>query len=160
MSFPLFATISCMNDTTIAGFFLDGWYVFDNYAPLQVEWRGKLYPTSEHAYQAAHFIDNYPELAEKIRLCRSPGEASDMANENSEFDDPDWREKRLNIMEEILRCKLRQHELVSETLRKSGNKTIVEMNDDDDFWGWGRGRNGRNELGKIWMKLREELNSR
>ncbi len=44
------------NKSTMAGFFLDGWYVFDNFAPCQVEWRGVLYPTSEHAYQAAHFF--------------------------------------------------------------------------------------------------------
>jgi len=50
-----------MDDKNIAGFFLEGWYVFDNFAPFQVEWRGKLYPTSEHAYQAAHFIDTNSE---------------------------------------------------------------------------------------------------
>lgn len=149
-----------MNDDTIAGFFLDGWYVFSNYAPFQIEWRGRVYPTSEHAYQAAHFIDNHPELAEKVRLCRSPREASDMANKNSEYDDPNWKEKRIDIMEEILRCKLNQHELVSATLRNSEDKTIIEMNYDDDFWGWGRDRNGRNELGKLWMKLRDEFSIR
>lgn len=68
-----------------------------------------------------------------------------------------WCRKRVDIMEEILRCKLNQHELVSETLRDSGDKTIIEMNDDDYFWGWGRDRNGRNELGKLWMKLRDEF---
>ena len=43
-----------MNKKDIAGFFLGGWYAFDNFAPFQVEWRDKLYPTAEHAYQAAH----------------------------------------------------------------------------------------------------------
>lgn len=49
-------TDNTYNKSTMAGFFLDGWYVFDNFAPCQVEWRGVLYPTSEHAYQAAHFL--------------------------------------------------------------------------------------------------------
>ena len=57
------------NESTIAGFFLDGWYVFDNFAPCQVEWRGVLYPTSEHAYQAAHFFGTNPARAEQVRLC-------------------------------------------------------------------------------------------
>jgi len=66
-----------MNREDIAGFFLDGWYVFDNYAPFQIEWSGKLWPTAEHAFQAAHFFDTNPELAEQVRLTRSPREADD-----------------------------------------------------------------------------------
>lgn len=144
------------NDET-AGFFLEGWYVFDNFAPFQVEWRGKLYPTSEHAYQAAHFVKTKPDLAEEIRLCRSPREASDVANAHSEHEDPDWKTKRLSFMEEIVRCKLEQHEYIRQTLLATGVKYIVEMNDDDEIWGWGKNHDGRNELGKIWMRFRDEL---
>jgi predicted NAD-dependent protein-ADP-ribosyltransferase YbiA (DUF1768 family) len=42
-------------------------------------------------------------------------------------------------------------------LLESGNKYIVEMNDKDEFWGWGKNHDGRNSLGKIWMKLRDEI---
>lgn len=149
-----------MDDKNIAGFFLEGWYVFDNFAPFQVEWRGKLYPTSEHAYQAAHFIDINQELAEKVRLCRSPREASDFANENSAYDDPDWSDKKISYMEEIVRSKLEQHGYIVDTLLSSDDKYIVEMNDDDEFWGWGKNHDGRNELGKIWMKLRDEYKAK
>jgi len=141
----------------IAGFFIDGWYVFDNFAPFQVEWRGKLYPTAEHAYQAAHFIETNPDLAEQIRLCRSPRDASDFANDNSSQDDSLWIEKRLGFMEEILRAKLEQHSFVHKALIDSKNKYIVEMNDKDEFWGWGKNHDGQNNLGKIWMKLRSEI---
>lgn len=144
-------------DDTMAGFFLAGWYVFDNFAPFQVEWRGKLYPTSEHAYQAAHFLDTYPDLAEQVRQCRSPRLASDFANQHTQYDDPDWSHKKLATMEDILRHKLEQHELVRQTLLASGDRYIVEMNDDDAFWGWGSDQHGRNELGRLWMKLRDEL---
>jgi ribA/ribD-fused uncharacterized protein len=146
-----------MDQNNIAGFFLSGWYVFDNFAPFQVEWRDKLYPTAEHAYQAAHFTDTNPELAEKVRLTSSPREASDFANLNSMHDDPEWKEKRLSIMEEIVRCKLNQHLYVKQILIESKDKFIVEMNDDDAFWGWGRDHNGENHLGQIWMNLRSEI---
>lgn len=145
------------NKSTMAGFFLDGWYVFDNFAPCQVEWRGVLYPTSEHAYQAAHFFDTNPALAEQARVCRSPRLASDFANQHKAEEDPNWDDKKVAIMGEIVRCKLAQHDLVRETLIASGDRYIVEMNDDDSFWGWGSDHAGRNELGKIWMRLREEL---
>lgn len=148
-----------MDNDDIAGFFLGGWYVFDNFAPFQVEWRGKLYPTAEHAYQAAHFIDTNHELAEEVRLTTSPREASNIANLNSEYDDPDWKTKKLPIMEEIVRCKLQQHTYIQQILKESGDKYIVEMNDNDAFWGWGHEHSGENHLGKIWMKLRSELTS-
>lgn len=146
-----------MNKENTAGFFLTGWYVFDNFSAFQITWRGKLYPTAEHAYQAAHFIDTNPELAEKVRLTLSPREASDAANAHSDYDDPAWKEKRLALMEEIVRCKLDQHEYVRGTLIESGDRLIVEMNDNDAFWGWGKDHEGENNLGKIWMKLRSEM---
>jgi len=146
-----------MNEDNIAGFFLEGCYVFDNFAPFQVEWRGRLYPTSEHAYQAAHFIGTNPELVEQVRLCRSPREASDFANSNKDQDDSNWKDKRLALMEEIVRCKVEQHSFIKETLASTGNKYIVEMNDDDEFWGWGKNHDGQNQLGVIWMKLRSEI---
>ncbi len=145
------------NSEDIAGFMLDGWYVFDSYAPFQIEWRGELWPTAEHAFQAAHFFETNPELAEQVRLARSPREADDFANENKQFDDPEWRSKRVAIMEEIIRAKYDQHPLIQETLAKSGNKLIIEMNDNDAFWGWGTDKKGENTLGKIWMKLRDEV---
>lgn len=146
-----------MDNNSIAGFFLSGWYVFDNFAPFQVEWRGKLYPTSEHAYQAAHFVDIAPEFAEQIRLAKSPREASDVANEHSDREDPEWKSKRLGFMKEIVRCKLEQHAYIRQTLTESGDKYIVEMNDNDEFWGWGKNHDGENHLGKIWMQLRDEI---
>lgn len=146
-----------MSEKDIVGFFLNGWYVFDNFSAFQVEWRGKVYPTAEHAYQAAHFIEANPELAEAVRKCRSPRLASDFANQYSEYDDPNWKEKRLLLMEEIVSAKLNQHDYVKDLLIKSGSRIIVEMNDDDSFWGWGSDKNGQNHLGKIWMKLRDEL---
>ena len=145
-----------MNKDNIAGFFLEGWYVFDNFAPFQIEWRGKLYPTTEHAYQAAHFIETDPLLAEQVRICRSPREASDFANNNKNKEDPNWKDKRISFMEEIVRCKFEQHPYIQNILAETGNKYIVEMNDDDEFWGWGKNHDGQNQLGNIWMKIRSE----
>ena len=146
-----------MEQNKIAGFFMSGWYVFDNFAPFQIEWRNKLYPTSEHAYQAAHFIDNEPQIAEQIRLCRSPRLAYEIANSYESMEDPDWKNKRLAMMEEIVRCKLNQHDPIRDALLKTKDLMIVEMNEDDAFWGWGSDHNGENNLGKIWMKLRDEI---
>lgn len=145
-----------MSTRDVAGFFIDGWYVFDNFAAFQVEWRGKLYPTAEHVYQAAHFFETSPETAELVRCQRSARLASDIANAHKHLDDPNWAEKKVAVMEEIVRAKFDQHEFVRQTLQSSGSLDIVEMNESDAFWGWGLDHNGRNELGKIWMRLRKE----
>jgi predicted NAD-dependent protein-ADP-ribosyltransferase YbiA (DUF1768 family) len=33
---------------------------------------------------------------------------------------------------------------------------LVEDSPKDDFWGWGPNKDGCNQLGKVWMKLRGE----
>ena len=48
------------------GFYEREFYVFSNFASFQVEWRGRKWLTSEHAYQAAHFLETAPALAEQI----------------------------------------------------------------------------------------------
>lgn len=60
-------------------------------------------------------------------------------------------------MEDICRHKLEQHPYVRQKLLLSGDLEIIEDSTKDAFWGWGLERDDRNELGKIWMKLREEL---
>jgi hypothetical protein len=50
-----------------------------------------------------------------------------------------------------------QHEYIQQKLFETGDLLIVEDSPKDGFWGWGPQRDGRNELGKIWMRLRDEL---
>lgn len=74
-------------------------------------------------------------------------------------EDPEWKQKRLSFMQEIVSCKLEQHDFIRDTLVLSGTKTIVAMNDSDSFWGWGSDHKGENHLGKIWMDLRAQITS-
>ena len=59
-------------------------------------------------------------------------------------------------MEDILRCKLKQNPYVLKKLLETKEYIIIEDSPKDDYWGWGINRDGKNNLGKIWMKLREE----
>jgi hypothetical protein len=34
---------------------------------------------------------------------------------------------------------------------------LIENSWRDDFWGWGPNRDGKNQLGKLWMEIRSEL---
>ncbi|NND65772.1 MAG: NADAR family protein [Gammaproteobacteria bacterium] len=141
----------------IVGFYPREFYVFDNFSSFQVEWRGRLWPTSEHAFQAAKFFDTAPDVAEKIHQARSAHDAKKIAASNSEKTPDNWGDIKLDVMTEICRAKLEQHEYIQWKLKDSGDLEIVEDSPKDAFWGWGADRKGRNELGKIWMRLRDEL---
>jgi ribA/ribD-fused uncharacterized protein len=136
-------------------FYTPRFYVFNNFSAHAIEFRGKLYPTCEHAYQAAKCTD--PQGQEAIRNARSPLEAKRLANETYKAArDPDWGNKKVAVVEEILRSKLAQHPEAQEALRDSGNEDIVEDSPTDYFWGEGADGSGQNMLGKLWMKLRDE----
>jgi len=114
-----------------------------------------VWPTSEHAYQAAKFRSG--EFQERIMYADSAHDAKVRARSLSEYVRPDWDDVKLGVMEEICRAKLEQHEFIQESLRKTGDREIIEDSPKDAFWGWGPDQKGENHLGKIWMKLRDEM---
>lgn len=138
-------------------YFYNQWYdVLNNFSANAVEIDGVLYPTSEHAYQAAKCIDL--DGKKEILSAKSPLLAKEVSNQKyKSAKDPDWNAKKLSVMESILRSKLAQHQEVREALIKSGDEEIAEDSPVDSFWGSGKDRGGKNQLGKIWMKIRSEL---
>jgi ribA/ribD-fused uncharacterized protein len=136
-------------------FYTPEYYVFNNFSAHAVEFRGKLYPTAEHAYQAAKCVDATGQ--EEIRNASSPLQAKRLANEKyRSARDPDWDGKKLAVVEEILRAKLAQHAEARDALIASCGEEVVEDSPTDYFWGVGADGTGKNNLGKIWMKIRED----
>lgn len=144
-------------DGSVVGFYEREFYVFSNFSSFQVLYRGRLWLTSEHAYQAARFSGVSPELEEKCFEARSAHEAYRIMQANRDKERKDWDKEKVGVMYEICKAKLEQNPYVKEKLLLTGEELIVEDSPKDPFWGWGPDRQGRNELGKIWMKLREEL---
>lgn len=122
-----------------------------------MEWDGYLYTSLEEAYQTAKFLKSAPEIAEEIKKSHSAHEAQKIAFANKDKVRSDWQEVRLTIMEELLRKKLQQNPYVKQKLLQTKDYIIVEDSPKDNFWGWGKDRTGENHLGKLWMKLRDEL---
>ena len=70
----------------------------------------------------------------------------------------DWTEIKKEIMELVLREKF-SNEVLKQKLIATGNTELIETNHwGDYFWGVCNGR-GKNELGKLLMKLRKEFQS-
>lgn len=143
----------------VIGFYEREFYPLSNFSSFQVEWRGRIWPTSEHAYQAAHFFDTAPDLVEAIFSARSAHEAFKIAKANSDKAPENWDETKLGVMEDICRHKLLQNPYVQRKLLQTMDLPLVEDSPKDPYWGWGQNRDGRNELGKIWMRLRDWLRS-
>jgi ribA/ribD-fused uncharacterized protein len=141
----------------IVAFYEREFYCFSNFSSFAVRWRGKTWPTSEHAYQAAHFFKTAPALAIKIHQARSAHEAYKLAKANAAKAPKNWGKIKISIMEDIVEHKLKQNPYVMRKLKQVGKKLIVEDSPKDSFWGWGPKRNGRNELGKVWMRLRDKI---
>lgn len=141
----------------VIGFYPREFYPFDNFSSFKVEWNGYLFSSVEEAYQAASFMGSDEELVEKIKKSHSADEAQRIAYANRDKRREDWDDVKVSIMEELLRLKIEQNPYVKKKLLQTEDYMIVEDSPKDDFWGWGPNRNGQNNLGKLWMKLRKEL---
>ncbi|MFA6078023.1 MAG: NADAR family protein [Candidatus Paceibacterota bacterium] len=144
------------NDTEKQIFFYEHeFYVFSNFSSFAIEWKGKLYPTSEHAYHSEKFENE--EMKDQVRNTRSAHEALKFTKTNNDKRRKDWSEVKLSIMKDILRAKVEQHPYVKKKLLESGDKELIEDSWRDAYWGWGPNKDGENHLGKLWMEVREEF---
>lgn len=115
---------------------------------------GVTYPTLEHAFQAAKTDD--AEGRRTILSCPTPGSAKRRGKKVKLRSD--WEEIKLRIMEDLVRQKF-SDPLLREKLLKTGRRELVEGNHwNDTFWGVCNGR-GKNHLGRILMKVREQIQS-
>jgi ribA/ribD-fused uncharacterized protein len=136
-------------------FYEGKYYMFSNFSAFNVTYNGRVWMTGEHAYQAAKFEDE--EILELIHRAPSAYEAKQVCQRYKSKVKPNWSSVKVSVMEEILRSKVREHPYVQEKLLETGNREIIEDSPTDSFWGRGEDWQGRNELGKAWMKIRAEL---
>lgn len=124
-----------------------------NFYPCEIEMDGIVYPSSEHAYQAAK-TDDVGERR-KISKMKSAGEAK-RAGKLIKLR-RDWRSVSLNIMYNLLVQKFDKNKNpdLYTLLKQTGDQKLVEGNTwGDTFWGVCDGV-GENWLGKLLMKVRD-----
>lgn len=71
----------------------------------------------------------------------------------------DWEEKKIAIMYKAVHAKFEQNGDLKKILQATKDRELYEISIFDRFWAVGKKLNGRNELGKILMKVRSELRS-
>lgn len=129
-----------------------------NFSDSPIEIALEKFPTVEHAFQA--FKAERKEDFIQIQHASTPGMAKRLGRRVQIR--PDWENIKLNVMEACLRRKFMIPEL-RDKLLMTEDKILIEGNWwHDNFWGDCKCEKcqtilGRNNLGKLLMKIRTEL---
>jgi ribA/ribD-fused uncharacterized protein len=128
---------------------------FSNFSPHPIILKGKTWPTSEHYFQAQKFAGSPDE--EEVRQAKSPMIAARMGRSRKRPLRRDWESVKDAIMHEAVLAKFTQHADLREILLGTGEAEIVEHTANDAYWGDGGDGSGKNMLGLILMRVRQEL---
>ena len=134
------------------------WGYLSNFSTHAIFISGIIWPTVEHFYQAQKFKGEAIEM--KILTAGTPILAKNIATDNaSEINREDWGNIKETVMLSGLRAKFTQHPHLNKMLFETKNRKLVEHTSNDIYWGDGGDGCGKNRLGKLLEKLREELRS-
>lgn len=130
-----------------------GEYSFlSNFYKCPVTFEGRMYGSSEAAYQASKTLDlEVRKLFENYSPSKSKQEGRKLKVRN------DWDEVKLYNMYTIVENKFKSNPELMSKLKDTGNSYIEEGNNwGDTFWGTVNGM-GENWLGLILMEVRKTL---
>lgn len=122
----------------------------------RIEIWGEIFPTVEHAYQTSR-IKPGPER-DAIKNAPSPLDAwreGQKWKKNPELMVEQF--DKYEIMEALFRAKMAQHPDIIDILVESGSRELLKVIETDDDWGTGKDGSGKNHMGNLWMKLRDEV---
>lgn len=144
---------------TIINTFKGNYKFLSNFWPCLVEFEEIIYPSVEHAYQAAKTKNI------TIRQCitkLTAGEAKKLGRKLELRED--WEDVKLDVMLTVLKEKFSPtNYLLIEKLLDTKDSVLIESNYwHDNFWGNCTCPNcqnidGQNHLGKLLMQVRKEL---
>jgi len=116
---------------------------------------GILYPTLEHAYQAAKTTERSFQM--DIAACMSPGQAKRMGQSIPLR--PDWEQYKIVIMDRLLRRKFKKGGKWADRLARTTGDLVEYNTWHDIFWGVCYCRThafeGENMLGQILTRIRD-----
>jgi ribA/ribD-fused uncharacterized protein len=140
------------NDDVVKGFF-SAYRFLSNYHECKIRYEGFIYGSTEAAYQSSKSLDTL--IREQFTLMK-PNESR--SNGRKIQIRPDWDEVRLKVMEDVCRIKFTTNLYLKEMMLETGSRYLEETNHwGDTFFGVCNGV-GENNLGKILMKIRSQLN--
>ncbi|MFW6359540.1 MAG: NADAR family protein [Chroococcales cyanobacterium] len=131
---------------------------FSNFSPHAIDLEDLTWKTVEHYYQAHKFVGSEDAwIIPTIRQAATPEAAAALGRDRNRKLRPDWETAKKEVMWRGVFTKFLTHKDIQETLLATGDQLIVEDSPTDYYWGCGQNRTGKNELGKILMRVRQEL---
>lgn len=138
-----------------------------NFSKHPVHIYDRLWPTSEHAFQAMKTLDH--DTQELIRKQSSPGKACYIGRQIPLR--ADWNNViggsslaftpcvlvKDEIMFEIVLAKFQQNPGIRQELLSTGSAHLIEAAVSDPYWGEGCSKIGLNKLGQVLMRVRAQL---
>lgn len=142
---------------------------FSNHHKCNFTMRNTDFNCSEQAFmysKAKLFKDE--EIASKILKCQDPRRQKKLGRQIADFSEDLWSQHKDRIMFESLTAKYEQNPHLREILKSTGNKTLIECNPGDTYWGigldiqnkdaWEPSKwRGRNRLGVLLGEIRDAL---
>jgi ribA/ribD-fused uncharacterized protein len=123
-----------------------------NFFTSTFEFEGVSYKNAEAAFQAQKTLDP----AEREQFSNMTGAQARKAGRRVTLRDG-WNDMRVDVMSQIVLAKFKQNAKLAKQLLDTGNAILEEGNTwGDTFWGVSEGR-GENHLGRILMRVRQEL---
>ena len=122
-----------------------------NFYMIYVHYEGLTYVNAEAAFQAAKLLNNEDRkrfTTMNPKMAKQEGRRVPLRE--------DWEEIKDDVMYNVCKAKFENSEL-AEKLLATGDEELVEGNTwNDTYWGVCNGV-GENKLGKILMRIRDEL---
>ena len=128
---------------------------FSNFALYPIKVEGKMWPTSEHYFQGQKFLDK--GYREKIRKAKSPMQAARLGRDRKQKLRKDWESVKVSVMYKALEAKFTQYDELKDLLISTGEAKLAEHTANDSYWGDGGNGKGKNMLGQLLMRLRENI---
>lgn len=133
----------------------DSFGFFSNYSNHPILIDGIIWKTAEHYYQGQKHEDQ--KIINDIKDAETSAKASKIGRLHNEKIKKNWNEIKDAIMEKVIRAKVEQYEEIKKELIATKDNLIIENSPVDYYWGCGEDKSGLNKLGKLWMKIRKEL---
>ncbi len=126
---------------------------FSNWWPAPFELDGQRWPTTEHYFMAQKTTAKRPR--ERIRRAPTPRRAKELGRAVQLR--RGWDGMKFEVMLKANLAKFRQHDDLAELLLSTGDRPIHE-NCPDPWWGGGPNfPRGRDLLGKVLVRVRDQL---
>jgi ribA/ribD-fused uncharacterized protein len=145
--------------------------LLSNFAETPVQWNHHMYPTVEHAFQAAKYLfSTLPSFEKEFRVggsiglqppkvAKTTGSKTGMKKNKAVLNIVEWDSQKNDIMKQLIQDKIQRHDIIRSILQscREHHIPLFHYSKEDHVWGCtineeeGTVKEGNNLLGKLFM---------